>query len=135
MISGAAAYAAPSSIPKSQGVNMTTETTNGTELLTDLICLAEACKLIPSHRPGKRLHIAILRRWIATGRVPGFRRGRWWFVRRADIADLIQGHVPQRLTPRARPLPRKEPKWVTEGLRRHGLLHRIEAQAEAPNGQ
>ena len=53
------------------------------------ICVAEAARLIPSMRPGKRTQPGTVVRWIEAGRLPGRRCGRSWFVRREDVAGLF----------------------------------------------
>lgn len=85
----------------------------------DLIGLSEACRLIPSHRPGKRLCLPQLRRWIQSGRVRGWRRGRWWLVSRADILNLPAEFMP----PPALIIPRapRTPAWARQVLERHGI--------------
>lgn len=54
----------------------------------DWIGLAEAATLVRSPRPGKKTHLSTLYRWIAEGKLPCWRRGRWRFVRRADLLAL-----------------------------------------------
>lgn len=54
----------------------------------DLIPLAEAARLLPSRKPGKRLNTSTLYRWLSSGRIQGYRIGSVWFVRRADVLAL-----------------------------------------------
>ncbi len=55
----------------------------------DLIGLAEACRLIPSRKPGRHLSIASLFRWIQRGKIRGWRIGGSWFVSRAAVRALF----------------------------------------------
>ena len=55
---------------------------------TDLISLAEACKLIPSRKAGRRLHIKTLYRWALNGRVRAWKIQGSWFVSKADMLAL-----------------------------------------------
>lgn len=84
----------------------------------ELICLRDAAKRLPSHHAGKRVHMATLYRWIASGRLPAVRRGRWWFVRPEDLDALA---VPYRhvTLPRAG---RPSPAWVQDYLRKHRII-------------
>lgn len=51
----------------------------------DWIPVGEAARLVPSPRSGKRTAIATIVRWILTGKLTGWKRGRWWFVRRSEV--------------------------------------------------
>jgi hypothetical protein len=53
------------------------------------IGLREAAGLVPSPRPGKKTHISTVFRWCEAGKLECRRRGRWWFVRRADVLALL----------------------------------------------
>lgn len=82
----------------------------------ELICLREAAKRLPSHRPGKRVHLATLYRWIFEGRLPAVRRGRWWFVRPQDLDGLTTAVRPVQLAK-----PCQVSQWAKDGLRRAGI--------------
>lgn len=56
----------------------------------DLLSLTEAAKLLPSCRAGKRVHVATLYRWVLSGRLPAVKRGRYYFVRRADLDAMAR---------------------------------------------
>jgi hypothetical protein len=68
---------------------------------TDLISLKEATTLLKSVRPGKRLHIGTLRRWIESGRLPGYRKpgSPWLWVSRADV---LAQETPERVAPKTK---------------------------------
>jgi excisionase family DNA binding protein len=94
---------------------------------TDLICVNEACKLVPSPR-GKRTHLSTVYRMIFSGRLRAWKNGRWYFVSRQEILDLLKP-VPADLAGRRQ---RKPPtraevdeaerrRRVKEELRRMGV--------------
>jgi hypothetical protein len=89
----------------------------------DLIGLSEACRLIPSRKPGRRLHVATLYRWVLSGRVRGWRIGRGLFVSRADMLRLARP-VDVAEDPAAGELrsAAERAKWAEAVLRRHGVL-------------
>lgn len=90
----------------------------------DLIPIAEAAKRLPSHLPGKHVHIATVHRWIATGRLQGWRRGHYWFVSAADVRAMAVAapFTPAApLTSGAKPKPAKVPEWVERELGRMGM--------------
>jgi excisionase family DNA binding protein len=63
---------------------------NGTEELPDdLLTVKEAAKLLKPAR-GRRVHVSSVLRWVLQGRLQGYRRGHYWFVRRADVLALTQ---------------------------------------------
>jgi len=59
-----------------------------TTIPADLIGLAEAAQLLPSRKPGRKLHVTSLYRWIADGKLRGWRIGGHYFVSRADVLAL-----------------------------------------------
>jgi excisionase family DNA binding protein len=86
----------------------------------DLISLSEAARRIPSCRRGKKTHLATLYRWISSGRLKAYRRGRSYFVRPEDLKALYEvvqatGRVP------VSPPPAKVPAWVNKTLKEFGL--------------
>ena len=87
----------------------------------DLLTLAEARDLVPSPRPGCRTHLATLYRWVLSGRLPAVRRGRWYFVRRADLLKIATP-VPVQASAKT---PRLSPRLLAARKRR------IDAQAKA----
>lgn len=60
----------------------------------DLIPTAEAVKLVPSSRPGKRLALTTMHRWIERGRLRGWRIGRYIFVSRAEFKNVAKPILP-----------------------------------------
>jgi excisionase family DNA binding protein len=56
----------------------------------DLIPMAEAARLLPSNRPGKRLHVATLYRWLFSGRLRGWKIGRHYHVSRAEVLRMAE---------------------------------------------
>jgi excisionase family DNA binding protein len=93
-----------------------------TEQPTDLMCLKDAAKLIPSPHGGNRgVHVNTVKRWILTGRLRHWRIGAYILVSRADVLAV----------PKQAPAPKPVPEPVPEGtyrpeteaiLRKHGLL-------------
>lgn len=57
---------------------------------SDLLCLRDAAKLLPSSRAGKRVHASTLYRWIIEKRIRGFRLGRYWYVSRQEVLSLFR---------------------------------------------
>jgi hypothetical protein len=70
--------------------------------LMDLVGLNEAAAMTPSHIRGKRVHVNTLKRWIYSGRLPGIRRGIWWFVSPADLKALYVPTLPTQIQPAAK---------------------------------
>lgn len=68
--------------------------TSSIPLPDDLIGLAEACKLMPSRKPGRRLHCVTVYRWITRGKIQGWRIGGHWFVSKAQLLDMARPSVP-----------------------------------------
>jgi hypothetical protein len=56
----------------------------------DLIGLAEACRLLPSRTPGRRVHLKTLYRWVRTQKLSGWKIGEYWFVSRAEVLGLAR---------------------------------------------
>ncbi len=54
----------------------------------DLIGLAEAARLLPSIKPGRRVHLQSIYRWLERGRLKCWKRGRHKFVSRAEILAM-----------------------------------------------
>lgn len=75
---------------------------------------ATAARMIPSPRPGKNTHISTVIRLIKAGRLKGRQRGRWWFVRLADVLALIGSPQPAGKRQRTR--------FVKTVLERNGLI-------------
>jgi excisionase family DNA binding protein len=84
----------------------------------DEVCLADAAKLLPSHRPGRHVHLSTLYRWIESGRLPAVRRGRWFFVRRRDLAALSK---PVGKAKPSRAKKARSSNWSAEVARRAGF--------------
>src|SRR5205823_1974309 len=55
-----------------------------------LVSMAAAVRLLPSCRPGKRMHISTLYRWISEGRLSCWKIGRWRYVSRAELLALVK---------------------------------------------
>ncbi len=93
------------------------------EQLDDYLPLKEACNKLRSHRTGKRVHLATARRWIRTGKLPAVRRGRWFFVRLADLAAMMQPAEVQKPLPVSTPRQRKaQDAWAEKILREEGVI-------------
>lgn len=92
-----------------------------TGLPDDLIGLAEACKLLPGTRPGKRLHISTIFRWAATGKLPSWRVGKRTFVSRSDVRALARPTVPPVQPVSAAVRSEEHRRAVTYLKEKHGL--------------
>ncbi len=55
----------------------------------DWIPASEAAKLVKSPT-GKRTHCSTIVRWALTGKIQSQRRGRYWFVLRHEVLDLMK---------------------------------------------
>lgn len=94
------------------------------ETMTDLIPLKDACKLLPSGRAGKRVHLATLYRWVLSGKLPAVRRGRNYFVRREDLdalhkpVEVVMREMRRRRVPQPSAATRAETERI---LREYGL--------------
>lgn len=89
--------------------------------LASLIPFAAACKMLPSSRPGKKLHLATLHRWRLAGRFEAVRLGSMWYIHRSELARLAQ---PWRAPPPIPPVkvkPKKMDPWTEEVLKRAGI--------------
>lgn len=87
----------------------------------DLISLAEAAKLLPSRKPGRRLHCSVLYRWTRQGKLMAWRVGGHLFVSRADILNLpkpVEGALPELVTQKQREAEIEESKAI---LRANGF--------------
>lgn len=93
-------------------------------LPTDLIGLAEAAKLLPGIRPGKRMHTATLWRWATKRKkLPSWTIGRNVFVSRSDVLRMAKANCgpvePEPVSAAART---EEHRAAVEYLREvHGL--------------
>jgi excisionase family DNA binding protein len=56
---------------------------------TDYLPVKEAAKHLPSHKPGKHINPATVYRWIFDGKLPAVKRGRYYFVRLADLQAMM----------------------------------------------
>ena len=65
------------------------------ETPADLIGLAEAAKLLPCIRPGRKTNVATIWRKVDRGELRAWRMGRWLLVSRADVIGLIREFVPR----------------------------------------
>ncbi len=95
---------------------------------SDWITLAQAAALVPSPRRGKKTHVSTLLRWILQGKLAGYRRGRWWMIRRQELLDLIEPTevVPCRLPATAGELKRRQrelDQWTAATLKKHGVTY------------
>ena len=88
----------------------------------DLIPIKEACKLIPSHVPGKRLSLGTAYRWILSGRLPAIRRGSYYFVHRADVLRIAAGEPVQVVAREPRNAKSPGLVWAEKVLREKGVL-------------
>lgn len=70
------------------------------ELPADLMAVTEVCKLLPSTRSGKRLHVSTVHRWIDRGLLRAWkRRGpvkTMRYVSRADVLAMLECEEPVR---------------------------------------
>lgn len=96
-----------------------------TDDLSDWIPVSEAVKLVPSPKPGKKTSLSTVYRWINEGRLECRRNGRWRFVRRSEVVQLLAPVAPR---PGRRPEALTRREWdererqAVEHLRREGLL-------------
>jgi hypothetical protein len=60
----------------------------------DLISLAQACRLLPSRKPGRKMHVASLYRWVQRGKIQGWRVGSIWYVSERDVLAMIRPSSP-----------------------------------------
>lgn len=56
----------------------------------DLIGLADAARLVPSSRAGKRTHVSTIWRWVQGGRLRGWKLGRLTFVSKGELLGLFK---------------------------------------------
>jgi|ERR1700721_454592 len=90
--------------------------------------IAEVVQLLPSCRPGKRLHLSTVHRWVSQGRLEARRQGRWLFVRREDVMRLMEP-VETRPAPQERKqaqnkadrLREQQREWAAKVLRDAGI--------------
>lgn len=81
----------------------TTATTTTATIPDDLISVCEAARLLPSRKPGRRMHYGTLYRWIREGRLQGWRVGSHWFVSRREVVALpVPSEVRPEVATRAR---------------------------------
>lgn len=85
----------------------------------ELIHVTQAAKLLPSHKPGRRVHVHTIYRWIREGKLPAVKRGRFFFVRRCDILAMAKPVAPPSVC--RGPTPRT-PAWVHEQLKRSRII-------------
>lgn len=95
-----------------------------TREIEQLLSLADVARRLPSPRPGKRTHLSTVYRLIVKHRIPVVRRGRYRFIREADLALLFEDEPPGRdPKPRGRPPNRTAGQlWAEEELRKRGML-------------
>ena len=84
------------------------------DLPDDLIDTTEAARLL-------RCHVATVFRWILAGKLPGWRRGRRHFVRRADVVAAWTRPKEQPPKLESRREVRERERWVDEVLKKAGL--------------
>lgn len=90
------------------------------EPVHDWIPVAQVPQLLPSCRPGRKLALSTVYRWIARGQLDCCRRGRWRFVRRDQVLGMMQPAQPDREPSR---LDRAmADAWTESTLRRFGLI-------------
>lgn len=91
----------------------------------ELLSLAQAAKLIPPARTGKRCHISTLVRWVIKGakapsgeivRLEAVRLPRGWMTTRAAIEEFIRALTPD--LSGDRPKPPRSPAARERALRR-----------------
>lgn len=62
----------------------------------DLISTREATTLLPSKRPGRKVHISTILRWVLSGKLRGWRVGGSWFVSRSELLSQVRLVQPRR---------------------------------------
>lgn len=67
------------------------ETREDRPLPDDPITLAAAAALLPSRKSGGRIHPSTVLRWVASGKVDGWKVGGVWFVSRAEVLGQVRG--------------------------------------------
>jgi excisionase family DNA binding protein len=87
------------------------------ELPDDLLPAAAAARLVPSCRPGKKMHLSTVHRWVAAGKLRGWKVGRWLHVSRAELLALVRP-VGKALAERRRREDREEAARADEWARR-----------------
>ena len=72
-------------------------------VLPELIPLHEIPKIVPSTRPGKRIHLSTVYRWAMSGRLPSVKIAGGRYVTKDALLQLVNGAEPKR-----RPVPPNE---------------------------
>jgi len=57
---------------------------------TDLLSLTEAARLLPCSKPGRKVHVSSLVRWIQSGKLPGWKIAGRMFVSRSDVLNFAR---------------------------------------------
>jgi predicted site-specific integrase-resolvase len=86
-----------------------------------LVPLLEAAKLIPSHRPGKKIHVNVLRRWCRSGRLPSVRRGQFYFVDTEDLQTFYRDGKVEAPVLRRPSVRRAEDRWAERVMKEMGI--------------
>jgi hypothetical protein len=76
--------------PSTHAVDVDQPATETLEL-PEVLPLRQLLALIPSSRPGRKLSISTLYRWILKGHIPTFKIGGSRYVRRENVARLLEG--------------------------------------------
>lgn len=94
------------------------------ELPEDLVPVAEAVRLLPSSKPGKKIALSTVYRWIGKGQLQGWKRGRWTFVSRSEFKGLMRARDPGRPRPieaKAELSPAAQARWTESVLDAAGI--------------
>jgi len=103
---------------------LSTTTDRSRPIPEDLLSLPEAARLVPSPRAGRRCHRSTLKRWIFQGELPGYRRGRYWYVSRAELLAYVgpvRADVPLRPEAMARAEASQRARQTDQELRKAGV--------------
>lgn len=101
--------------------NMENTIRSFTDELGEWVSLAEAARMLPSPRAGKKTHLSTIYRLAAKHKLPLMRRGRWLFLRKADLGRLFT-REPIVETKAVKPSKQTE-RWAQGVLKKAGIIN------------